>query len=104
MLNTNSSLNPIPPFRLGPSSVTNLDHLIYYLLGAGMGIDIQDFISKLTLFSCILCIQEHFLLNSWDRKHSNTNKLKKYFGETNDIYYVFTTECKNVLLVGDNKL
>ena len=42
----------------------------------------------LSLFSGSLCIQEHLLLNSGDRKHSNTNKLKKYFGETHDMYIV----------------
>ena len=54
----------------------------------GMGIEKQNFISLLSLFSDILCIQEHFLLDSGDRKHSNTNKLKKYFGETHDMYIV----------------
>ena len=54
----------------------------------GMGIDKQNFISLLSLFSDILCIQKHFLLDSGDRKHSNTNKLKKYFGETHDMYIV----------------
>ena len=54
----------------------------------GMGIDKQNFISLLSLFSDILCIQEHFLLDSGDRKHSNTYKLKKYFGENHDMYIV----------------
>ena len=54
----------------------------------GMGMDKQNFISLLSLFSVILWIQEHFLLDSGDRKHSNTNKLKKYFGETHDMYIV----------------
>ena len=58
------------------------------LIGS-MGIDKQeDFISKLALFSCILCIQEHFLLDSGDWKHRNTNKLKKIFRETHDMYIV----------------
>ena len=51
----------------------------------GMGIDRQNFIKTLTLFSDILCVQEHFLLDSGDRKHSNTQKLRKYFGDTHDM-------------------
>ena len=51
----------------------------------GMGLDRQQYIRKLQLFSDILCIQEHFLLDSGDRKHSNTNKLKQYFGGTHDM-------------------
>ena len=33
----------------------------------------------LLLFTDILCIQEHFLLDAQDRKYSNTNKLRKKF-------------------------
>ena len=43
----------------------------------GFGIGAQHFISTLSLFSDILCIQEHFLLDSKDKNHSNTNKLRK---------------------------
>ena len=51
----------------------------------GMGLDRQQYIKSLQLFSDIICIQEHFLLDSGDRKHSNTNKLKQYFGDTHDM-------------------
>jgi hypothetical protein len=34
----------------------------------------------LLLFSDILCIQEHFLLDAQDKKYSNTNRLRKRFG------------------------
>ena len=51
----------------------------------GMGLDRQQYIRKLQLFSDILCIQEYFLLDSRDRKYSNTNKLKQCFGDTHDM-------------------
>ena len=43
----------------------------------GFGIGVQNFISTLSLFSDIVCIQEHFLLDSKDKNHRNTNKLRK---------------------------
>ena len=46
----------------------------------GMGLDKQNYINSLTLFSDILCIQEHFLLDSGNKKYSNTQKFKKLFG------------------------
>ena len=33
------------------------------------------------LFTDILCLQEHFQLNSGDKKHNNTDKLLKAFGQ-----------------------
>ena len=33
----------------------------------------QKYIDTLLLFSDILCVQEHFLLSSNDKKHSNMN-------------------------------
>ena len=68
-----------------------------------MGINKQNFISLLSLFSDILCIQEHFLLNSGDRKLSNTNKLKKYFGETHDMYIVLAFKEDTVVKPGRGK-
>ena len=53
-----------------------------------MGIAAQNFISTLSLFSNILCIQEHFLLDSKSKNHSNTDKLRKLF---NDKYDMFVT-------------
>ena len=52
----------------------------------GMGIDKQNYIKTLQLFSDIICVQEHFLLDSGDKKHSNTQKLKQYFGDSHDMY------------------
>ena len=48
----------------------------------------KKYIDTLLLFSDILCVQEHFLLSSHDKKHSNTNKLVKSFGEKYDMYIV----------------
>ena len=42
--------------------------------------------NTLLLFSDILCIQEHFLLDSKDKKHSNTNKLRNSFGTDHDMF------------------
>ena len=52
----------------------------------GLNISVQNFLTTLALFSNIICIQEHFLLDSKDKKHSNTNKLRKLFGGTHDMF------------------
>ena len=41
-----------------------------------------------TQFSDIFCLQEHFLLSSNDRKHSNLNKIRRAFGDNFDMYLV----------------
>ena len=51
----------------------------------GLGFYRQDFIKPLNIFSDILCIQEHFLLDAGGKKHSNTYKLKTLFCDTHDI-------------------
>ena len=48
----------------------------------------QNYMETLLLFSDIFCGQEHFLLSSCDKKHSNTNKLIKAFGNSHDMYIV----------------
>ena len=45
-----------------------------------------DFIKTLLLFTDIFCLQEHFLLTSKDRKHSNTDKIRKAFGQSYDMF------------------
>ena len=45
----------------------------------GLGLSAINFIETLQLFSNIICLQEHFLQDSGDKKHSNTNKLRKAF-------------------------
>ena len=45
----------------------------------GLGLSSIKFIETLLIFSNILCIQEHFLQDAGENKHSNTNKLRKSF-------------------------
>ena len=40
----------------------------------------------LSSFSDIICVEEHFLLDSRDKKHSNTNLLKTHFGSSYDMF------------------
>ena len=54
----------------------------------GFGIAAQNYIDKLLLFSDILCIQEHFLQDSKDKKYSNTNKLRNKFSNEHDMFIV----------------
>ena len=39
----------------------------------GFGLGQQAYIETLSLFSDIVCIQEHFLLDAGDKKYSNSN-------------------------------
>ena len=48
----------------------------------GLGLGRQNFIKTLNIFSDILCIQEHFLLDAGGKKHNNTYKLKILFEDT----------------------
>ena len=54
----------------------------------GFGIGVQNFLSTVSLFSNILCLQEHFLLDGKNKKHSNTDKLRKLCGNKYDMYIV----------------
>ena len=54
----------------------------------GFGLHQQKYIETLLLFSDILCIQEHFLLDAKDKNHSNTNKIRKVFGNSHDMFVV----------------
>ena len=54
----------------------------------GFGTGAQHFISTLSLFSNIICLQEHFLLDNKDKKYSNTNKLRKAFDKKYDMFIV----------------
>jgi len=48
---------------------------------------ISRIISKLCNYSLILFVFKNiFLLDSGDKKHSNTQKLKQYFGDSHDMY------------------
>ena len=54
----------------------------------GFGQNKIDYIKTLLLFSDIFCLQEHFILSSSDKKHSNTNKIRRAFGDKYDIFIV----------------
>ena len=54
----------------------------------GFGKDKEDFIKTLLLFTDIFCLQEHFILNSSDKKHSNTNKIRRAFGDQYDMFII----------------
>ena len=54
----------------------------------GFGQDKIDFMKTLLLFSDILSVQEHFLLSSDDRKYSNTDKIRRAFGDNYDMFVV----------------
>ena len=54
----------------------------------GLGPAVQNYISTLSLFSNILCLQEHFLLDSKSKKYSNTDKLRNLFGKKYDMFIV----------------
>ena len=55
---------------------------------AGFGLAAQNQIDKFLLYSDIVCMQKHFLLDSSDKQYSNTDKLKSKFGKTHDMYIV----------------
>ena len=52
----------------------------------GFNISVQNFLTTLALFSNIICIQEHFLLDSKDKNYSNTNKIRKIHGCSHDMF------------------
>ena len=54
----------------------------------GFGVGTQNFIDNLLVFSDILCLQEHFLQDCNDKKHSNTDILKNRLGSLHDMYIV----------------
>ena len=54
----------------------------------GFGISAQNHINTLLSFSDLLCIQEHFLLDSKSRKSRNSDKVKSEFGALHDMFIV----------------
>ena len=54
----------------------------------GLGPAVQNYISTLSLFTNILCLQEHFLLDSKSKKYSNTDKLRNIYGNKYDMFIV----------------
>ena len=54
----------------------------------GFGIGTQNYLTTLSLFSNILCIQEHFLLDGRMKNHSNTDKIRKLFNQKYDMFII----------------
>ena len=54
----------------------------------GFGLAAQNYIETLLLFSDVLCVQEHFLLDSHDKNHSNTDKLRQHFNDKYDMFII----------------
>ena len=54
----------------------------------GFGIGVQNYLTTLSLFSNILCIQEHFLLDGKNKNHSNTNKIRKLLNHKYDMFII----------------
>ena len=69
-------------------TVQKIDLCISSYNSTGFGLAAQNHMHTLLLFSDILCVQEHFLIDGRNKKHSNTNKLRNAFGEKNDMYIV----------------
>ena len=63
----------------------------------------QEFIKTLQLFSDILVIQEHFLLTSKTKNHSNTNKIVKSLGQHFDMYIAAAVKENNAVHGGRGK-
>lgn len=66
----------------------------------GLGLEKQHFIKTLNLFTDILCLQEHFLLDSGSKKYSNTSKLQQFFGDTHDMFIKAAYKSSNTISKG----
>ena len=69
----------------------------------GFGISAKNYIRTLLLFSDILCVQEHFLLDSKDKNYSNIDKLKIDLGEKHDMFIVPAHKDPNQVSKGRGK-
>ena len=61
----------------------------------GFGPGAKSHIKTLLSFSDICCVQEHFLLDSKNKKYSNTDKLKTEFDANYDMYIVLDVKDNN---------
>ena len=69
----------------------------------GFGLAAQNHMQTLQLFSDILCIQEHFLLDGKDKNHSNTDSLRKLLGSQFDMFIVPAVKENNNITRGRGK-
>ena len=68
----------------------------------GFGLAAQQYVETLLLFSDIVCMQEHFLLDAKDRKYSNTSKLRNRYKNC-DMYIVPAFKENNQVSKGRGK-
>ena len=54
----------------------------------GFGLGAQSHMKTVLSFSDILCVQEHFVLDSRSKKNSYTDKLENQFSGTHDMFIV----------------
>ena len=66
----------------------------------GLGLGVQNFLSTLSLFSNILCLQEHFLLDDKSKNYSNTDKLRNLFSDRYDMFIVPATKNNSQVTTG----
>ena len=57
----------------------------------------QTYIEEVLLFSHVVCIQEHFLLTSQSKSHSNTDLLKKLYGNNQDMDIIPAVKHDNII-------
>ena len=62
-----------------------------------------DFMKTLMLFTDIFCLQEHLLMTSKNKKHSNTDKIRKEFGQQCDMYITAATKSSTEITSGRAK-
>ena len=83
--------------------VQNNDLCISSYNSTGFGLAAQNHMNSLLLFSDILCVQEHFLIDGKDKKHSNTSKLRTTFGNNHDMFIVPAVKVLNQVSRGRGK-
>ena len=69
----------------------------------GFGLGAQSHMKTLLSFSDILCVQEHFLLDSRSKKNSNTDKLKNQFSGAHDMFIVPAAKSNDNISKGRGK-
>ena len=65
----------------------------------GFLIAAQKYTETLLVYSDILCLQEHFLLDSRDKKHSNTDKIR-IFSDKCDMMIIPAVKNNNIVTQG----
>ena len=80
-------------------------HLVYIVFDSVLkDLYKQEFIHLLQLFSDILCVQEHFVLNSRSRKYNNIEKLILCCGDNFNMFITPAVKDNNVMTRGKGSL